>query len=366
MRVVFLDRMEVDYNARTPYERPLGGSQSALCYLAAALVRRGHDVAMATHTTAPGRYEGVRCVGRNPGFTAEYLRKFDVVVVLNGAFGKRLRTAVPDARLVLWTQHAHDQPAMHPLLFIDEVEAWDRIVTLSEWQTKRYVDVFQIGRPKFTILRNAVSPAFERGPDPRRGDHPVLAYTSTPFRGLGPLLDAWPAIRAAHPTAVLRVYSSMQVYTAGAGGGAPDPHEDLYRRCRDTPGVEYVGSVPQPALADALAEADALAYPSIFGETSCIAVMEALAAGCRVYCTRTAALPETGAPYAQMVELDPRETLPERFAALVSAGLARRGPDEAARAREQAFAVRESASWSRRAADWEAFLADLVELSPRS
>jgi glycosyltransferase involved in cell wall biosynthesis len=366
MRLLFLDRMEIDYHARTPYERALGGSQSALCYLAAALAKRGHDVAMATRTTAPGRHEGVRCVSRNPGFTPEFVSKFDSVIVLNGAYGKRLREAVPNARLVLWTQHAHDQPGVSSLIHVDEVDAWDGLVTLSEWQTRKYVDVFQIGRRRFQIMRNAISPVFASGPAPTRDAAPVFAYTSTPFRGLSYLLDAWPMIHAGLPGAILNVFSSMQVY--GAEAAANDAHADLYHRCRTTPGVNYVGSIPQPELAQALAASDALLYPSIFGETSCIAVLEALAAGCQVYTTRTAALPETGAPYAKMIELEPRTTLAARFAELVLADLGegRRNPAaELDSAQRQAEEVRARSTWARRAIEWERYLHEVVAAPPR-
>ena len=41
MNIAFLDSIGWDYDVSTPYERPLGGSQSALAYLAAELARRG-------------------------------------------------------------------------------------------------------------------------------------------------------------------------------------------------------------------------------------------------------------------------------------------------------------------------------------
>lgn len=363
VRVVFLDRTNIDYNARTPHERPMGGTQSGVCYLSAALARRGHHVALATHTTAPGTWEGVECVGRTPGFTDSFLRTFDAVVVVNGAIGLRLRKLLPNSRLVLWSHHAHDQAEIAALAQPGEADAWDGLVTLSEWQTRSYVDAFGIPRSKLQILRNGIAPAFAAGPAPSRGSSPTFAYTSTPFRGLRVLLDAWPAIRAAHPSASLRVFSSMAIY--GPTAAEKDRHGDLYERCRATPGVDYAGIVPQKDLAAALSTTDALLYPSTFAETSCIAVLEALAAGCRVYTTRTAALPETGAPWAKMLDLGDRTTLARRFADLVIADLRGRDPESEVRAATgRAADVRGRATWDHRAADWEGYLARITG-SPR-
>ena len=103
-----------------------------------------------------------------------------------------------------------------------------------------------------------------------------LAYTSTPFRGLAVLLACFPAIHRRHPNCQLDVFSSMQVYGQAA---KDDPYTAFYDQCRQTEGINYRGSVSQPQLAKELAGATMLAYPNTFAETSCIAVMEALAAG---------------------------------------------------------------------------------------
>ena len=41
MRLAFVDPIDWDYTVQTAFERPLGGSQSALCYLTAALLAEG-------------------------------------------------------------------------------------------------------------------------------------------------------------------------------------------------------------------------------------------------------------------------------------------------------------------------------------
>ena len=107
MNWVFVDPLPWDYDVATPLVRPLGGSQSALCYLAQALARRGHTVTTLTATTHPRDVASVRCLNRNK-VSAELLRREETVVVeLNGpaSIAKQYRPLLPrGVPLVLWTQ----------------------------------------------------------------------------------------------------------------------------------------------------------------------------------------------------------------------------------------------------------------------
>lgn len=360
-RLAFLDRIPWDYRVDTPDRQPLGGSQSALCHLARALARHGHEVRTVTMTTAPGRIDGVDCLAAAAGGFALF-EGADAVVVLNDpdpAVARALRAAVgPKGLVVLWTQHDVDQPAMAAFADAEVRRFWDRVVFVSDWQRRAYRRAFG-PEPADIVLGNAVAPAFagvfaaDEDVLAAKPGPPTLVYTSTPFRGLDVLLDAFPLIRARLPGARLLVHSSLGVYRVAE---TDDGHGDLYRRCRETAGVEHRGSIPQPELARALKGALCFAYPSTFPETFCISALEAMAAGCLAVVGDLGALAETTRGLAELVPvMAERGDYARRFADRVVAALA----DPAAlsdRLARQRRLLAASATWEVRARAWSLWL----------
>src|SRR5262245_16883200 len=118
MNLVFLDACNWDYDVATPWERPIGGSQSALCYLSSTLASRGHRVTLLNHTRRPRTVRGVECwsLANLPANVVS--SQTDALIVLNGPaeLGVSLRQQLPgETPLVLWTQHNVDQPAVSAL-----------------------------------------------------------------------------------------------------------------------------------------------------------------------------------------------------------------------------------------------------------
>jgi glycosyltransferase involved in cell wall biosynthesis len=212
------------------------------------------------------------------------------------------------------------------------------------------------------VLPNAPAPAFRGlfGPDESilaaKTRPPVLAYTSTPFRGLHVLLYAFERIRGFVPEVRLKVFSSMAVYQDPA---ADEAFRTLYDWCRRLDGVEYVGALPQPRLARELRSVSLLAYPSTFAETYCITAIEAMAAGCRVVTTALGALPETTAGFARLVSHgDDVRALGNAFAEATLEALADlESQTTEAELRRQVDYVDRDCSWPARARQWAAWLA---------
>ena len=368
MRIVFVHRTINDYTVETPYLRGIGGTESALCYVAVELAHRGHSVSLLTNASNPGRYRNVECLNYKTSLTPDLINAADVVVVSNEACGRQLRDEFRAKKpLVMWNQHADDQPSIEALEYTRERKAWTSIAFVSEWQREQFCNVYWIDREKTRVMRNAISPAFAAStpaaPWFKAGQAPVLVYTSAPYRGLNVLLDAVPIIRSAISDMRLRIFSGSRTQATGED----DPFAELYRRCASTEGVDYIGTVPQGELAAELSRAAALAYPSTFPETSCIAAMEAMSAGASILTTRSGAMPETTAGYGLMIEPhDDEPRLAKEFAQITIDALAeaRREPElaEARRNQEIQFA-RTNYSWSARALEWEAYLSDIVRQS---
>lgn len=362
MHICLVDLSALDFTPHTTLTEPLGGMQSGLGYLAQELVRRGHAVTILNRTSRPGNYGGVECVSLVQSQFQPVFDRADIVVSIY-CDGQLLRHLGVRCPLVLWTGHNSDEPTVQKLHAKAEREAWDAIVFKSRTQADEFKTKFGLDESLFHVIGNAISPLVAE--TPRRETYffqsdadPKLIYSSTPFRGLQTLLDAWPRIRMSLPMSTLDIYSGMRVYQQNSD----HQFTDLYNHCRSLEGVTYFGSVNQAQLATSFTRADILAYPSTFRETSCITVMEAMASGCMVVSTKLGAIPETCAGFGVLVEIPKpthhRSLVDDYAGAIVHAvNQARRNPDQSVRMlSEQAIHAREFYHWPRRAADFERLL----------
>ena len=317
MKIGFLDTYTWDYNIETPYREPLGGTQSAICYLAEALAAQGNQVFLLNNTSESGMLRGVDCRRRViDKANLELLRSLDFLVIVN-IIGKALEIKPllgEHTKLILWI---HNEPGFVFLQGFNnkaELNACDAFVFVSDWQREQFQQRFGIDGNRCCVLRNAIAPCFANiFPDhisirSQKSQPPILAYTSTPFRGLDILLKVFPEIRQAVPGTRLKVFSSMKVHQIDDNNNQLF-FGQLYEECQKTEGVEYIGSIPQPELVRQLHSVAVLAYPNTYSETSSIAVMEAMASGCRIVTSELAALPETTAGFARLVSMSGVENL---------------------------------------------------------
>ena len=125
--------------------------------------------------------------------------------------------------------------------------------------------------------------------------------------------------------------------------------------------MTYHGYQPNDVVRKALQEAHIFGYPNIWPETSCIAAIEAMSAGCEVVCPNFAALPETTGSFARMYNF--HEDVNEHANIFVNQlyhSINQRLSDYMiAKLDFQKNWVDNFYSWDLRAAEWTAFLQSL-------
>lgn len=192
---------------------------------------------------------------------------------------------------VLWCHDLPEDPESSNFRDPAWRDKFHKFVFVSHWQYHRY-NLFH-GLPlddKSIVIDHGITPApLECMKKPDDGKiH--LAYTSTPQRGLEILVPVFERLVETNPDIHLHVYSSFKIY---GWDDADKSYEELYEKIRNHPNMTYHGFTPNDQLRDELNKYHIFAYPSIWTETSCIAMLEAMSAGLVCVHSNLGALPET-------------------------------------------------------------------------
>jgi len=266
------------FHGRTMEERGLGGSESALIYMVRALAANGTRVRVFCNCDRPGDYDGVRYDNLVDFYI--YRKLSPLPVLVSSRSMRPFKIALQAQVRILWIHDAVNVP------FLEGEDPThipvDRIFAISHWQKDEWSRHFGIPIERFFLTRNGVDLTMFK-PGEKRDRHRLI-YVSRPDRGLSVLLELFPHIRKRVPGAELHIYTYQL---------PGDRLDDIICQLAQQPGVYMRGSLPKAALAAEMALARLMVYPSTWQETSCIAAIEAQAAGTPVIASTLAALPET-------------------------------------------------------------------------
>lgn len=304
MRITLFYPSAIPYSEHLLANTPLGGSGTAVLHMTRTLSALEHRVEILRQAKDLDR-----------------LRDVDVSLLKRHPI---LLKTIPAKRIYFGTPDDIDQCTFellrHPLYRTTFLNQINKVFVISSYQSHQIQD---LGVPQQQIwqTRNGIDLKLF-APEAHLGRPMRCIYTSTPFRGLNVLISVWALIHQEVPSSELHIYSSTAVYQQPERA----EYEVLYDLAKRMEGVTYFGSVPQRQLAEALCESRLWLYPNTFPETSCIAAMEAQAAGCVLITSAIGALPETAggklfvygnplsndylaafASYAIQLLLDPKE-----------------------------------------------------------
>lgn len=214
---------------------------------------------------------------------------------------------------ILWQHLSYDQPNVRLMQDRKFVDSIDYFIYVSHWQYNRFREIYKIPEYKSFVIKNATH-TFDIV-EKQKDNKIKLLYTSTPWRGLAVLIKSIEILNKTREDFEVDIYSSTKIYGSKFDENEKDKFEVLFDKCKNTPNVNYLGYADNDSVRAAVQKAHIYAYPSIFEETSCLAVIEAMSAGCHVVTTNYGALPETCGEFATMIEFDSSgQNLIERYA----------------------------------------------------
>lgn len=131
-------------------------------------------------------------------------------------------------------------------------------------------------------------------PQPIKRDPHLIVYGSSYDRGLEHLLKMWPDIKSAVPDARLRIFYGWHLFDLGYRDNPERmAWKEKINKLMEQDGITHLGRISHGAVAEEFKKAGIWAYPTHFGEISCITAMKAQANGAIPCVIDYAALKET-------------------------------------------------------------------------
>ena len=366
MHLSFID-IAVAYDAARPdSDEPLGGTTSAVCFLARELVKAGVACTLFNKIREPKTAHGVRALPLETLIDERLNRDYDAFIFCGRWVEwlvKLLRESTK-APLIAWMHESSFNPELVPAL-----EAFNGVAYVSEWQ-KRINQPHAKPHWKQAVLRNAMNPKAAElyGPGeavlPTKAHPPILLYAGATPRGafhMPPLLDH---LRPKKQDFTAEIYCDCKPSRDNKA------NEEYFTWMRGLPNVTHVGMVGQTELLQKMKRATFMIAPNPWPETSCIALIEAMAAGLSVITTNRAALPETASGFAQHVVIEDvdhpvRFDMPlpyEEFAGVVSMAMdewAAKPLETGWKIQKQIAYFKANYQWAQRVQPWVEFVRSL-------
>ena len=366
MNIAFVDFIYHYDAARPDTDEPLGGTTSAICFLAREMVKAGIACTFFNRIATAREVHGIRSLPLQALGEALEHGGYDAYIFC-GRWTHELVQLVREhssAPLIAWMHESAFVPPMTPAL-----DAFDGVVFVSAWQQR--VTQSAVKTPwKQAVIRNAMNPLVAASFPPgasilsAKTTPPVLLFAGSFARGafhIPPLLDK---------LRMHRTDFSVEMFCNTDPSRDPVKDAAYIDWIRAQPNIAHIGMVGQPELARRMRRASVMLAPNPWPETSCIALIEGLASGLSVVTTTRAALPETTSGFARLLPIDAPDD-PTRFDAPIAYDSFASAVVEALRAQEEKPQETEqnlrrqvdffhaSYQWSARVAPWVAFIESL-------
>jgi len=224
------------------------------------------------------------------------LHEYNWVLIPNKDHKPSEHDSAKNNKTIIWLHvPVEDLPEEYSFYFKNKAVKENTVayIVQSEFHKKNLTDYFRINPSKVHILNNAFEPIELV---PKSADkHVKFIFTPQAKRGLYILLDAMGKVKDKNFSLIVHGVGKCEC------GNSSCSMNTFYRRCLEDPRVFPVGWTDKSTYIKNLQEAHVMVYPSLFAETAGIAIMEAMSAGVKIYCSDLGALSETTLGFASII-----------------------------------------------------------------
>jgi len=205
------------------------------------------------------------------GLNREILEKFQIW------FSRFDHTQFDPKKLqILYCHDLPGDPMYEKTLSEEGRKIFLKILFVSNWQMQLFINHYKLNWSQCFVMQNAIEPFEEKiFPKKLQNNSISLVYHTTPHRGLEILAHVFENLSKKYPI-TLDVFSSYEVY------GQPERDRiyfDLFSSLKRHPQIKYHAGQKNNVVRSALVSSHIFAYPSIWPETSCLSLIEAMSAG---------------------------------------------------------------------------------------
>jgi len=260
---------------------------------------------------------------------------------------------------ILWMHHFVNQKEAQNLSSKDFVQELDYIVFNSNWNSENHIYQFKIPKNKSVVVKNAIE---KIDVEEKPKDKINLIYHTTPWRGLALLLKVFKNLNLKNVE--LNVCSSTIIYGKKFDSVLGKTYESIFNECKNTKNVNYFGFLDNKKIIQMLKKMHIFSYPSIWPETSCIAAIESMAAGCEVVTTNLGALSETCSSFGTFVNFDRNfDNLEKKYSEVLLNSIKNFWSDKNQdKLKLQSKSINATYSWNARSVEWKNFFDEARKL----
>lgn len=276
MKILLVDNGQ-GFDLNTPYEEPLGGSETSLLLLAKGLSELGNSVVILTSNKIDPKQDGPLLIA--PNFLFDNFAIESDIILLNRFIPQTIGQYVGIRPLFYYSHDAYDQPLIQWLCDKNLVSFFTKIFCVSEWQRETFIKYFNVNEEKLSVLPNPLDLSLYFGYTERNEKR--LIFPSIPYKGIEALPDLFMKIceKLRDDELELHIFSSMSLYGEDR---ARDDQEygEAFSKLQRMPGVFLHKPVSMKELAVEFMKSSCFIHPSTYHETFGMNIIQSQASGC--------------------------------------------------------------------------------------